>query len=199
MGDGAAADARLVRRLFGISTERPRRTSAIDLDALVFANLGPTIVGLAAVVVLLLLSVIVQGVRLRRLGRRLDALTQGSDAGSLEGILGVHLDRVRKAVTDVDRVAVRTTTIERDVQRSLSRVGVVRYNPFEDTGGNQSFALAILDGRGDGLVVSSLHARAGTRLYAKTVTGGLSETALSEEEADALRQALARPAPGASA
>lgn len=111
-------------------------------------------------------------------------------------MLGVHLDRVRKAVDDVERVAVRTTTVERDVRRSLGRIGLVRFNPFEDTGGNQSFALAILDAQGDGFVVSSLHARAGTRVYAKAITGGLSEGALSEEESEALRRALAKPAAG---
>lgn len=111
-------------------------------------------------------------------------------------MLGGHLERVRRAVDDVERVAVRTTTVERDIRQSLGRVGLVRFNPFEDTGGNQSFALAILDAQGDGFVVSSLHARAGTRVYAKAVRGGLAEAALSDEEGEALRQALARPAAG---
>ena len=68
---------------------------------------------------------------------------------------------------------------------------MVRFNPFEDTGGNQSFALAILDAQGNGFVVSSLHSRGGTRVYGKTVAGGKAETALSHEEAEALRLALA--------
>ena len=74
----------------------------------------------------------------------------------------------------------------------------MRFNPFEDTGGNQSFALALLDGRGDGFVVSSLHARAGTRVYAKAIAAGSSEAALSDEEAEALKQALAKPVPGST-
>jgi hypothetical protein len=81
---------------------------------------------------------------------------------------------------------------------SFSRVGPVRFNPFEDTGGNQSFALALLDGNGDGFVVSSLHARAGTRVYAKSVARGASDAALSDEEGEALRQAMAKPARGAT-
>ncbi len=157
------------------------------------------VVGLAALVGLLLLISIAQAVRLRRLGRRLDALTRGSDAASLESVLGTHLERVRTAIEEVDRVAARAAILERDLRASLGRVGLVRFNPFEDTGGNQSFALAILDGRGDGFVVSSLHARAGTRVYAKAVVGGTSEAALSTEEAEALRQALTKPAPGSPA
>jgi hypothetical protein len=135
--------------------------------------------------------------RARQLGRRLESLTQGSDAASLEGVLGGHMERVRQVVSDVNSVAARAAMLERDLQGVFARVGLVRFNPFEgDTGGNQSFALALLDGRGDGFVLSSLHARAVTRMYAKAITNGSSEAALSTEESEALRQALAMPAPG---
>src|SRR5262249_50219519 len=99
---------------------------------------------------------------------------------------------------DVDVVAARTVVLERDLQTSFGRIGLVRFNPFEDTGGNQSFALAMLDGRGDGFVVSSLHARAGTRVYAKALAAGSSEAALSDGESEALGIALAKPVPGGS-
>ena len=77
------------------------------------------------------------------------------------------------------------------MSQAISRVGLVRYNPFEETGGNQSFALALLDAEGNGWVLSSLHARAGTRVYAKAITGGRSDAGLSEEETAAIRQASA--------
>jgi hypothetical protein len=147
----------------------------------------------------LLLLVAWLGLRQRRLGRRLDALTRGADAASLEAVLGTHIERVRGAIDEVDRLAARTAVMERDLRGTLGRVGIVRFNPFEDTGGNQSFALAILDGHGDGFIVSSLHARSGTRVYAKAIRGGSAEAALSDEEAEALRLALAKPAPGAAA
>lgn len=70
-------------------------------------------------------------------------------------------------------------------------MGLVRYNPFENTGGNQSFALALLDAVGDGWILSSLHARAGTRVYAKAIKGGHSDAGLSAEEIEALAQATA--------
>jgi len=134
--------------------------------------------------------------RVGRLSRRLEQLTRGSDEGNLEAVLGQHLERVRKVVRDVDDVAARTSALESDMRRSLGRLGLVRYNPFDDTGGNQSFALAIVDAAGDGFVVSSLHARQGTRVYAKAVAKGSAEVALSEEESAALLQALAQPAAG---
>ena len=151
------------------------------------------------VVLALVLAVVGLIRRTRRLGKRLESITRGSDDQSLEAVLGSHLDRVRQVVRDVDLVGARTSVLERDLQGSIGRVGLVRFNPFEDTGGNQSFALALIDGRGDGFVLSSLHARAGTRVYAKAVNAGASEAALSTEESEALRQALAKPAPGGSA
>jgi uncharacterized protein DUF4446 len=133
--------------------------------------------------------------RVRGLGRRLESLTQGSDESSLEAVLGSHLERVRQVVTEVGAVAARTSAVERDLQRSFGRIGLVRFNPFEDTGGNQSFALALLDASSTGFILSSLHSRTGTRVYAKAITDGRSDGALSDEEGEALRLALAGPPP----
>jgi uncharacterized protein DUF4446 len=74
-------------------------------------------------------------------------------------------------------------------QRAIQRIGIVRYNPFEDTGSNQSFVVAFLDARGDGFVLSSLHSRQQTRVFLKPLAGGRAETAMSEEEAEAIRRA----------
>ena len=115
---------------------------SIDLQALVSANLGPIVIGLGVAILVLLLAILLLVRRTSRLGRRLASLTQGSDAQSLEAVLGSHLERVRQVVADVGRVEARTAIIERDLQGSFGRMGVVRFNPFEDTGGNQSFALA---------------------------------------------------------
>jgi len=72
----------------------------------------------------------------------------------------------------------------------IQRVGLVRFNPFADTGGSQSFTLAILDGRGSGLVMTSLYARNGHRWYVKEVLSGKGkELALSKEESQAVKKA----------
>jgi uncharacterized protein DUF4446 len=163
------------------------------------ANLGPIVAALALVILALLVLVANQSRRLGRLSRRLDGLTRSDDGGSLEAVLGQHLERVRGVVRDVDRLEARTAIVERDLRASLGRVGLVRYNPFEDTGGNQSFALALLDAAGTGLVINSLHARSGTRIYAKAIEAGKSDAALSQEEAEAVRRALAGPPTAGSA
>src|SRR4029078_9408263 len=118
-------------------------------------------------------------------------LTGGGDGTSLESTMQANLDQVSKLARDVDDLAARSAMLELVQRQAVQRVWLVRFNPFEDTGGNQSFALALLDQHGDGLVMSSLHARAGTRVYGKAIANGRSEAALSDEESEALRLALA--------
>lgn len=134
---------------------------------------------------------IVQAIRIGRLRRRMDRLTRGEDGRSLEAVLDAHLDKVFQARRDIDELADRAAVVEASGRRSFQRFGIVRFNPFEETGGNQSFAVALLDGNGDGLVVSSLHARAGTRVYAKALSRGRSDASLSDEETEAVRRAMA--------
>lgn len=150
------------------------------------------LLGLASL--LLAVVAVIQLRRTRRLAARFEAITRGSEERSLEAILEAHLARVHQVVRDLEDATARTAVLERDMRRAFSRVGLVRYNPFEDTGGNQSFALALLDEHGDGFVMSSLHARNQTRVYAKGVRAGQPDAAMSAEEQEALRTALA-PAP----
>jgi hypothetical protein len=172
----------------------PRRTAPIDLNALVSPYLGLAIVLLSVILAFTLIGLVIQNRRVTDLERRLVRLTRGADDGNLQDVLEQHLDSVARVVDDVDALAARAAALDARSMRAFQRIGFVRFNPFEDTGGNQSFALALLDGHEDGLVISSLHTRAATRMYAKTVSGGRSDGALSAEESQALE--LARSASG---
>jgi hypothetical protein len=159
----------------------------------VAANLGPIVITLAAAVLVMLVVVVAFARRVSRLDARLRGLTRGED-GDLDEVLVAHLERVSELGREVDRLGTRTEHLEAAAPRAFQRVGLVRYNPFEDTGGNQSFAIALLDAHGDGVVISSLHARGSTRIYAKAVRAGRADGAASAEEAQALRQAMEPPA-----
>lgn len=151
------------------------------------------VIVLTGLALILLIVTVVLVRQTGRLGARFAAITRGSEERSLEAVLEAHLARVDLVAAELDRIEAHTVSLDRALKRSISRVGLVRYNPFEDTGGNQSFALALLDSHGDGFVMSSLHARNQTRVYAKKVNAGQSDVALSEEEAAALRTALLPP------
>ena len=153
--------------------------------------LGPLVAGLCVVVLILLIAVVALARRTRRLEARLAGLTRGVEGSSLETVLDAHLDKVYKVAGELDEVIARQAVLEAAQRKAFQRVGLVRYNPFEETGGNQSFALALLDAGGNGLVLSSLHARSGTRVYAKAIKAGRADAGLSEEETAALGQAMA--------
>ena len=145
---------------------------------------------LAIGLLVLLVVAILLTRRLRSIEARMRGLTRG-DEGDLEDVLGAHLERVHALGKEVERLGARTGRLETASPRAFQRVGLVRFNPFEDTGGNQSFALALLDAEGNGWVLSSLHARSGTRVYAKAIREGRADAALSDEEAAAIKQARA--------
>ena len=151
--------------------------------------IGIVIVVGCVVVLLMILMLFIQSRRIALLSERLDYLTQGADGQSIEGVLSTHLDTVMRVGHDLDEVVARTAILEGAARLHFGRLGLVRFNPFDDTGGNQSFALALLDANADGIVLSSLHSRQATRLYIKSVVAGHCDAALSAEETEALRQA----------
>lgn len=75
-------------------------------------------------------------------------------------------------------------------QEAIQRIAVVRFDAFEDMGGRLSFSAALLDAQGDGIVITAINARQETRCYAKEVQGGRGLRNLSDEETQAIREAM---------
>ena len=172
-----------------------------DLNRLLLDNLALVIGGVALVVVLLLILVIAQTVRLGRAIRAYRDLVRGTEGAertgaSLHDLLAGNASAVARASERMSEMEAMHTAIDQRSQRSLQHIGLVRYNPFDDTGSDQSFVLALLDDRRDGVVISSLHGRANTRIFAKPVTDGSSSHNLSDEEAEAIRIAVEGTRPG---
>jgi len=95
-------------------------------------------------------------------------------------------------ITKKDIALLRQTCdrIEKEGRLHIQKIGLLRFNPFKDTGGDQSFILSLVDGQNTGVVISGLYSRSGTRWYAKKVVEGNSiDHELSEEEKRALKEA----------
>jgi hypothetical protein len=147
-------------------------------------------------VLVLMLAVLILGgalvwlaLRLRRAEARYLALVEGTSGGNLESVLTDHMIQVRDAtgrVTELDELARR---LERASRSHLQRVGFLRFNPFRDAGGDQSFAVAVSDQDGNGVVISSLHSRDVTRVYGKPLAGWASPYPLTDEEGQAIKKA----------
>lgn len=122
--------------------------------------------------------------RAMELERHLAQLAQRMDA------VQADLDAQRDGATSTTRV--NASPLPRGTT-AISRIGLIRFDAFEDAGGAQSFALALVDDEGDGIVLSSLHSRPTTRVYVKAIRRGVADAPLSEEEARALRDAGITP------
>jgi hypothetical protein len=107
-------------------------------------------------------------------------------------ILNLHQQRLQTTHTNIKSMYQRIATLEEESQRTVGNVGLIKYNPFDSGGGNMSFSLALINGHGDGVVVTSLHSRDGMRVYSKTVHRYQSEQHLTAEETSAINQARTR-------
>ncbi len=159
-------------------------------------NLFSSSAGILALVSLLLALLASGGVvfllaRQQRLLGQYQHLMAGTSAGNLEKALHDHVAQVRETATLAEAVDRLTRRLEKEAYFHLQHMGVVRFNPFHDTGGDQSFAIALVDGHGNGVVLSSLHARDVTRVYAKPLRGWESTYSLTDEERQAIT--LAHP------
>jgi hypothetical protein len=166
-----------------------------DLNRILADNLALLAGAIGLIVLVLLILVAIQTVRLGRAVRSYRSLSGGRSDASLADVLDLQIGRVEAVGTRLDELNSLAAEMEQRTRTSIQHIGLVRFNPFEDTGSDQSFAIALLDDRRDGIVLSSLHGRANTRLFAKPVEGGESKHTLSEEEAQAIRIALSGTGP----
>jgi hypothetical protein len=161
-----------------------------ELNRFLVDNLVVVVSALTALILVLLLLALLQSVRLRRALRAYRALVQGGGEATLGDVLESQVGRVEDVRSRLEELDQRHADLQRRSQTSIQHIGLVRFNPFDDTGSDQSFAIALLDDRRDGLVISSLHGRSNTRVFAKPVEGGSSSHALSDEETQAIRIAV---------
>jgi len=161
-----------------------------ELNRLLTDNLALAFGGLTALVVLLLIGFGIQSVRVRQAVRTYRELVRDGQGGSLHDLLAGSAEQAVRASQRMGEIEAMHAVIDRRTQRSLQHIGLVRFNPFEDTGSDQSFAIALLDDQRDGIVISSLHGRSNTRLFAKPVANGASTHHLSDEEEQAIRIAV---------
>lgn len=113
-----------------------------------------------------------------------------------DGDIRFKLNEVLEILSEVER---RDKILSRSIRqvaleglKHTQKVSVLRYNPYGDTGGDQSFSIVLLDGLGTGFILTSLHTRSGTRIYTKAILEGKSTFKLSKEEEQVLKEILAR-------
>ena len=110
--------------------------------------------------------------------------------GDLVSVIDVVLKREEEHGRKLANVVSELARLDKNAEKSIQKVGIIRFNPFNETGGDQSFCLCFLDRNNTGLIITGLHTRETTRVYVKPVIGSRSKYELSKEERKALVQAL---------
>lgn len=127
--------------------------------------------------------------RQNRLLKRGRELFSDSKKGDVYELVNDYLVKVRKVESEENGIKNDLKEVLSLVKNSFQKIGVVRYNPFKEVGGDLSFSVALLDFNDSGIVITNIHSREGDRVYAKSVKNGESEHNLSAEEKEAIKKA----------
>lgn len=167
----------------------------MDYLGLMYNHTTLALIGaMVALLVIFAIGLLLAFRRMRRLETRFDTLFENVSEDNVARMLTEYLTTVRGTAATVQRIKSEHDAIAGIVPRTIQHVGLIRFSPFHDTGGNQSFTLALLDGQRDGVIVTGLHSRTESRLYAKPVERGESSYALTPEEREAIERALGESA-----
>ena len=124
---------------------------------------------------------------LSKIKRRTRSFFASSEAKDLEGIIYKQIKKTNKIDCAIKKIVEDNKKIKGNLSECVQKVGVVRFNPFGDVGGNQSFVIALLDNSLNGVIIQGLYSRDGVRVYSKEIKKGKSEYALGKEEEEAIK------------
>ena len=161
--------------------------SSIGLGSI---DTGFILLGMLILILILLILLIVQMVKSNKLKKRLDKFVLGKDGKSLEqDIIGLFEDnKFLKANAEKNKKDIRSLT--KRMESSYQKMGLVKYDAFQQMGGQLSFSLCLLNDNNNGFIINSVHSTEGCYSYTKEIRNGESSIPLGEEEAEALSIAV---------
>ena len=145
------------------------------------------VIGLAALVLILIIVMIVNAAKMHSLKKAYNNFMTGKDAKNLEDTILKRLDQVEQLMDSNEK---NINRIFSNMKYTFQKVGLVKYDAFNEMGGKLSFSLALLSQTNDGFIINAMHSREGCYTYIKEIIDGNSVITLSEEEQEALDMAL---------
>jgi len=161
----------------------------MQVNSVIMDNLQYILLAMTLLILLALVVFISINIKLSKMNKRYRKMMQGMDGQNIESLLMMHIDDVQRAMKKVDALGLEYQRLSGIADNCVQNVGIVRFNAFEDTGSDLSFAIALLDANNNGVIISSIFGRSESRTYAKPITDGKSPYFLSEEENQALSKA----------
>lgn len=149
------------------------------------------ILGIIVVNIILIVLYISNNIKLRKINKEyrsfMKKLGKGED---IEENLKVYINKVEKVENDNKEIVEYCEDLNKELSKSIKKVGIVRYNAFKDTGSDLSFALALLNDNNDGVVLNGIYSREMSNIYAKPIKAGKSTYTVSEQEQEAINKAI---------
>lgn len=161
-----------------------------NIEELTEISLDIFVIGLAGLVLILIIVMIVNSVKMTKLKKRYNAFMEGQDAASLENTLIKRLNQVDKLLASDKDTKNKVQMVLDHLDHTYQKIGLVKYDAFNEMGGKLSFSLALLNRKNDGFIINAMHSREGCYTYIKEVINGNSIIMLAEEEKEALEMAL---------
>lgn len=150
------------------------------------------IIGLVVVVLILLVLTIINIVQMRKLKKGYKVFMSGKGAKNLEDTLIKRLNQVDALMESNDENKKNIKELFSNMQITYQKMGLIKYDAFNEMGGKLSFSLAMLDKRDNGFIINAMHTREGCYTYIKEIVDGNSIIVLSEEEQKALNRAMGK-------
>jgi hypothetical protein len=162
-----------------------------NLQQIIQNNLLLSIIPIFSLMALLLFWNILLSFKIRSLNKKSREMFSGNKVSNLEELLIGQAKSIQVLDKDIQELYDISNQINSLASRGFHKFGIIRFNPFKDVGGDQSFSIAILNGKNNGITLSSLYTREGTRIYAKSITAGASDKhPLTEEEIKSIEMAM---------
>ena len=151
---------------------------------------GYILIGMAAVILLLFILLISSNLKYNKLKRSYMAFMEGKDGKSLEESFQDKFDEIDKVMNLANENRNDINNIYDKIKEDFQKVGLVKYDAFNEMGGRLSYALTLLDGNNNGYIVNTMHSREGCYAYVKEIENGKSNFELAEEEKESLEKAI---------
>ena len=148
------------------------------------------IIGLAVVVLILMILIIVNIVQMNKLKKNYHIFMSGKNAKSLEDVITKRFEQIDGLLESNKENERDIKSLYKNMKMAYQKMGLVKYDAFQEMGGKLSFSLAMLDGKNNGYIINAMHTREGCYTYIKEIIDGNSIIVLSKEEQEALKIAM---------
>lgn len=150
------------------------------------------IIGLTVALLVLLILTIANIVQMKKLKKNYKIFMSGKNAKTLEDILVKRLEQVDALISSNSANEKNIKVLYRNMKKTYQKMGLIKYDAFQEMGGKLSFSLAMLDVGNNGFIINAMHTREGCYTYIKEIVDGNSIIVLSEEEREALNRAMGK-------